>query len=223
MQKHPPMGAGQKYGRLVALRCVGKDPYNQKKWQFLCDCGQETVATATNVRHGRTRSCGCLYKETRAYKGSPRDGARTTHNLSGAPEYHVWVSIKQRCLNSKEPGFRFYGGRGIKVCERWMRFEHFYADMGPRPSPELSIDRINNDGDYEPGNCRWATSKQQKRNQRRNRIVTHDGRQMTIAEACELTGMTHALVSERLKRGWSTERALSAPPRKAGLRLPPSF
>lgn len=123
-----------------------------------------------------------------------------------------------RCQNLTDQAFRDYGGRGIRVCERWLAFENFYADMGPRPSPKHSIDRIDNDGNYEPGNVRWATVKQQARNTRCSRIVRFGGRTMSLAEAAELAGLNISTVRGRFSRGWSMEEALEAPARPITLR-----
>jgi hypothetical protein len=146
--------AGLRFGRLVAVRYV----HNERAgalWQCRCDCGQMTIALVSNLRHGRTKSCGC------------RQGIR--HGGWGSPEYWCWHAMLQRCNNPRNPGYKNYGDRGIKVCKRWHRFEHFYSDMGDRPAG-LSIDRIDNDGDYKPSNCRWATQAQQHSNKRRPQL-----------------------------------------------------
>lgn len=202
IRKLPKMAAGQRYGRLVAIIPVTMG--RGSKWRFRCDCGNETVTRATGVRSGGTRSCGCLQRER------ARDGAK--HGMQAAPEYSCWRSLLSRCRNPKNPGYRIYGGRGIKVCRRWWKFENFYADMGPRPSPEHSIDRIDNDGNYEPGNCRWATRKEQRRNQSTNRIVVYRGRKMTLAEACEQAAVPYDCAYSRLRRGWSSERTFAIRP-----------
>jgi hypothetical protein len=118
----------------------------------------------------------------------------------------------RRCTNPDSTGYARYGGRGITVCDRWREsFANFLADMGPKPTPRHTIDRINNDGNYEPGNCRWATGKEQCRNTRRNRYIEHDGRRMTQVEWCEETGMIKATLCCRLKSGWSVAAALTTP------------
>lgn len=137
---------------------------------------------------------------------------RPTHGMRNTPEYSSWASIIQRCYNPNRGVFSHYGGRGIKVCERWLSFANFFADMGPKPSPDHSIDRYpDQNGDYEPTNCRWATQKQQMRNVGYNHLVEFRGREMTIAEACEIAGLKEGAVRVRLYRGWSIERALSEP------------
>ncbi len=160
-RKLPPMAAGQRYGQLVAICQTGRNKQYNAIWKFLCDCGKETEKLAIKVIHGHTRSCGCLRKVLFST-------LTKTHGLRRTREYKSWAALKQRCLNPDDAAFRHYGERGIKVCERWRdSFENFYADMGPRPSPKHSIDRINNDGNYEPGNCRWATASEQVKNRRK--------------------------------------------------------
>lgn len=167
--------AEQKFGRLTAVAFAGRGVRGQAIWSFKCDCGNEHKTVAASVIGGLTRSCGCLRREINA-----------THGMYRSSEYTTWIGMIQRCCNTKVPYYQYYGGRGIIVCDHWCKsFENFYADMGPKPSPKHSIERIKNDGNYEPGNCRWATRKEQSRNMRNNRIVVVDGISMTLLHAAE--------------------------------------
>lgn len=131
------------------------------------------------------------------------------------PEHRVWTSMRNRCTSPLSPAWKNYGGRGIKVCDRWLRsFEDFLADMGRRPGRGYEIDRIDNDGDYEPGNCRWASQKENSRNRRSARIVEFRGRRMCLSEACELVGMPYSTVLSRLSGGWTVAVALATPVRE---------
>lgn len=201
--------SGQRFGRLIALRFHSYGANWSPKWLCKCDCGKEKIVFGRALRLGATRSCGCLHREITS-------AAMTTHGQSKAghwtPEYRAWSDMLMRCENPNVKNYEDYGGRGIRVCERWHTFENFFADMGQKPTPKHSLDRWpDNDGNYEPGNCRWATRKQQARNKRSNtKVVVHD-REMVLAEACEMYGISHSRVRGRIKSGWAVEDAVITP------------
>lgn len=214
---------GVRSGRLVALHFSRINQNAKRLWLCKCDCGNECEVIGTRIKNGRTSSCGCLHAETAAQNGknaAAKIGAsRITHGASchrstgTTKEYMIWCSMRQRCGNPNNKKFPDYGGRGIRVCERWERFENFIADMGQKPSPDHSIDRINNDGNYEPGNCRWVTQEVQVSNQRRRvttRWIEHDGERHTLTEWSVIRGINVATLHSRLRCGWSVERALTA-------------
>lgn len=196
--------AGQVFGRLTIISfCFLRN--GRSVWLCQCSCGRRVALRANDVRRGATKSCGCLHSETSAENGR----RNRTHGKSGSPEYAIWIGVLRRCCKSTRDEYERYGGRGVTACNRWRdSFEAFYADMGPRPSPQHSIDRIDNNRGYEPGNCRWATAKEQQRNKRNNRMLTHDGRTQCATDWAEEVHITRGCLLERLRRGWSVARAL---------------
>ncbi len=156
---------GKRFGRLVAQAKDRSVTDDEARWRCRCDCGRETRVRSSSLRNGTSQSCGCLRQELLCAR--PVKHGHTTHGKP-TPEWDAWHSMKQRCLNPNHAAYANYGGRGISICQRWVEdFEAFLADVGLKPDPELTLDRIDNDGNYEPGNVRWATWSQQNSNQRR--------------------------------------------------------
>ena len=195
---------GHVYGRWTVIAFTGTKS-KRAQWLLRCECGTERVVASQSLVGGRSRSCGCLNAEMVSARCR-------THGLSGTPVFNVWSSMNQRCVNANDKFYHEYGARGISVCERWREsFENFYADMGPRPSDKHSIDRRDNDGNYEPSNCRWATRTEQARNRSNNVIISYKGKSQCIAAWAEEVGMKSRTLRDRLKSGWSAEDALTKP------------
>lgn len=193
--------SGRKFGLLTAIEPLSQRSNRRILWKCLCACGREHTTTAGSLTTGKVRSCGC-------FKGISNVTHGATIGGDWRPGYSVWAGMLGRCLNPRNEAYDRYGGRGITVCERWHSFEKFYADMGPKP-PGLTIDRINNNGNYEPGNCRWATYRQQARNTRANKLVTCDGITDCVAGWADRTGLPARLIAKRLAAGWTPVRALT--------------
>ncbi len=194
---------GERYGRLIVTGTVVAGPGEYRKIECRCDCGNVVNVYPYSLPNGNTKSCGCL-------KGHAlrKDG----HGLTKTKEYRAWGHMWSRCTNEKVKSYRYYGGRGISVCDRWASFKNFFEDMGKSPSGAHSIDRIDNDGNYEPGNCRWATVKEQRRNKRDNRVLTIDGEHKTLAEWAENAGVIYKTAHNRLRMGWSPQEAIYGKP-----------
>lgn len=200
---------GLRFGKLVGVKKVGNHPKSRRAmWLFQCDCGKTKVIAGGPVRSGNSRSCGCGIVNATIQRN-------LTHGLSFTPEHMAWREMKKRCYNPNYNGFKNYGGRGISVCERWMdSFENFFSDMGKRPSEKHSIDRVENNGNYEPGNCRWATKKHQNRNKRNNHKLCFSGESKTIQEWSEITGINHGTIESRIRKSkWTVEKSLTVIPK----------
>lgn len=199
---------GVKFGRLTAVEHVGKGSGRSRNhfWRCQCECGAMVTVNGSCLRRGVTKSCGCLQKHIAKAAG---DRTRT-HGMTGTSTYNVWVGMVQRCHNANSKDYDRYGGRGIFVCDEWQTFSNFLADMGERPEGK-SLDRIDNDKGYSPQNCRWADAKSQQRNKRNSRLITHDGKTMTLVEWAEYTGINQRTLSGRLKNGWDEISAITTP------------
>jgi hypothetical protein len=198
----------QKFGRLIALYMTDKgstEPRRDQRWLFRCDCGNEVEALKWSVRNGLTRSCGCLQRDVARRTGKQSASHGHTRGGKRSPEYSSWRSMHDRCGNPKATGYERWGGRGITVCERWHDFEAFLSDMGSRPSLQHELDRINNNGNYEPGNVRWATPVEQNNNTSANRLLTIGGRAATIAEHARAASIPYKVLHKRVNDGWSPE------------------
>lgn len=195
---------GRRFGRLVAVGFTRENGVSF--WVCDCDCGKSTTAETAVLRRGMKQSCGCLQRErtieaVRIHGGA--DGGKET------PEYSTYKRMRLRCYWTGHVSFKNYGGRGIKVCDRWLNgdgersgFECFLSDMGPKPTPKHSIDRHpDNNGNYEPGNCRWATVLQQRRKTRKSRIVEVGDNRVCLTEACEMLGISHRKANYMIQRG----------------------
>lgn len=197
---------GQRFGRLLVVSFSHIESKSRYAiWNCLCDCGRQHQTATAYLSHGNVRSCGCLGEERRM-------AAVTKHGFSRHPLYAIYRTMMHRCYNPKAGAYRHYGGRGIAVCQRWREsFLSFVEDMGPKPSPDHSIDRINNDGDYCPENCRWATHEQQFSNRRGSRYLSHNGQTLTMAQWSKILGISSGTIHQRLDSGWTIEQALTTP------------
>jgi hypothetical protein len=189
---------GQQFGSLTVIRLEGKTRYGHTLWLCACECGATSLAKIDRLRSGKTQSCGCKSKT-----------AALTHGFTRHPLFITWKGIAQRCENPRATGYHRYGGRGIKCL---LPSPQALEDaIGPRPSPRHSVDRINNDGDYEAGNLRWASCQEQGRNRRGNRLLTWQGRTQCLMDWADECNIDPRTLSYRLANGWSVEQALSEP------------
>ena len=191
---------------LTVIERAHKKGDKQTYWLCQCECGNKTVVSAAHLKNGHTKSCGCLHAKV-------MKEMLVTHGLSGTKLFRVWRGIIDRTQYKSHKSYKYYGGRGIKICSEWANnFESFYKwAMGSGYKDGLQIDRVDVNGDYRPENCKWATPKQQQNNRRNNRYITYNGETHTMKEWSEITGIKYTTLSMRLnKYHWDVRRALNA-------------
>lgn len=196
---------GQRFHQLITVGQAEEGTRNGYiLWTCRCDCGNIVKVQSGHLRSGNTKSCGC-----RRVEASRVNGLKKKHGLTGSPEYKAWQSMRERCLKRTHHQYHNYGGRGIAVCERWKNsFLHFYQDMGKRPGPEYSLDRRENEGNYEPDNCRWVTQDVQSNNKRTNVRHVVEGFAKTIGELAREIDVPYATLAARLRYGMTIEEAV---------------
>jgi hypothetical protein len=186
---------GQRFGKWTVIRIVPEmGKYGERYWLCKCECGSEKPVQAAGLRNGKSTSCGCIKHNFK-------------HGLNETPTYGVWSRMMLRCYNENYPAFKYYGDRGIEVCSRWHDFLLFLEDVGEKPN-DMSLGRIDNNGNYEPSNCRWETSKQQVRNRSNSIVVRFEGKEVASAELAERFGMKPRALAARLRAGYPPEQAV---------------
>ena len=199
---------GKTFGRLVVIERAENSKFRKARWKCQCSCGNIAIVCSDNLRKGLAKSCGCLRKESLAKRN-------TTHGMTKTHEYQTWARMIARCQNFTNSDFKDYGGRGIDICQEWRNdFMAFFNYIGKRPSPEHSVDRINNDGNYEPGNVKWSLPTQQANNKRYNRLITINNTTMNVTEWAQKIGINPRTIFSRLQRNWPPEKAVLHPIRK---------
>lgn len=194
-----PAKVGDVFGRLTIIAPAPHDR-NHRMWLCRCECGVVKTLRHCGLTRGDNKSCGCARTP------------RRTKRLDDLRMYRLWHSLLNRCRRPEVPSYAMYGGRGITVCDRWLTFDTFLADVSPRPSLKHTLDRIDNARGYEPGNVRWATRAEQSRNTSRNRWFTHNGETMIVTDWAARMGLKKSTVTSRISRcGWTVERALLTP------------
>lgn len=204
---NPDEYIGKKYGRLTVVEYLGV--FNgRSKFLCRCDCGSERVVRANNLKTGNTTSCGCLHIQRNIERLTKHGGTRENPKL-----YYVWAAMLQRCHNAKNKWYANYGGRGIVVCEEWRTSYESFREWAFNSGyvENLTIDRIDVNGNYEPSNCQWATKKEQVRNRRVTRFLTFKDKTLPVAEWAERAGLPYRTLHTRINKGWSIERALTTP------------
>lgn len=199
---------------MTILKRLGLSRSNQRLVLCRCECGVEFISQLNNVNSRNTISCGC-------YSTERIKALRWKHGMYKTKEFKIWMAMRQRCYDQKNRHYEDYGGRGISVCDRWLDFKNFHADMGNRPSKDHQIERKNNSLGYSPDNCKWALRIEQANNKRNNVFHTHDGLTLTEAQWCRRLGFKNTTaVWKRLRRGWDLARALTTPPQNNNFKLP---
>lgn len=196
---------GMIFGRLTVNSFAGRNKEGRIMWSCTCSCGTTgVIASGKNLKNGGTQSCGCLQREIRRSSCVAHGGRRT-------PEYGIWCGIITRCTNTGRNESRNYVARGIGICERWRNsFTAFLEDMGPRPSPKHSVERIDNDREYCPDNCKWATRDVQSRNTRRTKLITHDGVTLCMKDWAKRIGMRYGTLYHYLAHGKTLQEVIAA-------------
>jgi hypothetical protein len=194
---------GKKFERLLVLEESERSKNRNRMWLCQCECGKTKVIVGYNLKNGSTRSCGCLRSELLSIQ-------KDWHKKSLSPEYKSWGTMIQRCTNPKNKKYPDYGGRGIKVCDRWKDFRNFYKDIGEKPSHRHTIDRIDVNGDYEPSNCKWSTPSEQGNNKRNNIIIEYNGESGTLRYFSNKYGLVYETLYRRIKKGIEPTTALTA-------------
>lgn len=197
--------SNMRFGRLVAIESFKKWNCNKYFWKCKCDCGKEIECLGSNLLRGNTNSCGCLKNDMVA-------DLRKKHGMSKTRIFKIWVGIRKRCTNKNCKAYSYYGGRGISVCERWNDFNNFYQDMKDDYKDDLTLDRIDSNGNYEPSNCRWVSVKHQNSNRRTNVFIEFNGETKTLAQWQKKTGVGYKTISNRIKAGWDIKDALFKSP-----------
>ena len=200
---------GQKFGRLTVVRRCGTNAHREAVWECICICGNTHYVPGSSLRTGKSTSCGC-------YKSDWTVNKFTTHGLSKHPLHAIWDGMKTRCYDANRLKFKDYGSRGITVCDEWRNdFKAFYDWSIANGWVEgLSIDRIDNDGNYEPSNCRWADNSVQANNSRHCHYITYNGETLTISQWARKIGLKPSTLNVRIRSGWSIEKALTTPLQK---------
>ena len=208
---------GQRFGRLLVVGFAPRATGESLRWLCRCDCGNEKAVVGGVLRGGASRSCGCLRVEVGRTRGAASKRHGEGSNGKETAEYRTWAAMLSRCENLNHSNFPRYGARGISVCERWHRYEDFLADVGRRPSDGHSLDRIDNAGNYEPGNTRWATKAEQNENRRSYTkdshllMLTIDGVTHSLLDWCALHNLGLETAKQRLARGWAPKAAILTP------------
>jgi hypothetical protein len=195
----------QRFGRLIVVDITDQRIGGSVVWLCRCDCGNEAKASGGNLKGKHVMSCGCLRQEILERQRQP------THGMTKTRPYRIWQGMLARCEKIQDKDYRNYGGRGIKISEDWHDFENFWRDVEEGYSKGLSIDRIDNNGNYERGNIKWSSQKEQGNNTRFNKIVEHKGRKQTLQQWSDELGFSGKVLGYRLRSGWSIERALETP------------
>lgn len=195
---------GKKFGKLTVIKKNGSSRNYISMWLCRCECGNEVVIRSDHLRNGSSKSCGCFQREK-------SKEANTKHGCCYERVYNSWRGMKERCYNEKNSEYKHYGGKGVKVCSEWQEFIPFYQwALANGYAENLTIDRIDNDGNYEPSNCRWATNKEQQNNKSNNRLITYKGETKTLAQWAETTGIAYYTLWHRInKYHWSIEEAFT--------------